>query len=168
MHLKRPVSLLCVLLSFYNSSSALPFLKWRRTPTISNVPRATYSIVPIDGSGGEGDGSGSDDEPPATVIETQTVVSTHTPTKTHHPRDYILYPGDHILYPGDHILYIAINPFHYPITIDTGEPNIYATSFIHVIYLDDFVLREPDDCSSGGHHDGAGAALHKLNFNNLR
>ncbi|RYP12796.1 hypothetical protein DL767_011130 [Monosporascus sp. MG133] len=163
MHLKLPISLLCALLSFYNSSSALPFLKWRRTPTVSNVPRATYSIVPIDGSGGEGDGSDSDDEPPATVIETQTVVSTHTPTKTQHRRDYILCPGHHILYLG-------VNPFQYRITIDTDEPNKHATSFIHLIYLDDFVLRKPDDYASGDHHDGAGAgaSFHKLNFGNLR
>ncbi|RYO80430.1 hypothetical protein DL766_007800 [Monosporascus sp. MC13-8B] len=178
MHLKRPISLLYTLLSFYNSSSALPFLKWRKTPTISNVPRATYSIVPIDGSGGEGDGSGSDDEPPATVIETQTVVSTHTPTETaHYGHNHNYCNGrwrttnfgcHNQQHPKGHIPYSAINPFHYPININTGEPNKYTTSFIHLIYLDDFVLREPDDCSSGDHHDGAGAVLHKLNFYNLR
>ncbi|RYP54316.1 hypothetical protein DL768_000890 [Monosporascus sp. mg162] len=198
MHLKLPISLLCALLSFYNFSSALPFLKWRRTPTVSNVPRATYSIVPIDGSGGEGDGSDSDDEPPATVIETQTVVSTHTPTKTvievsppvtstitvsanpttfthvvpttisvidQHTRDYILCSAHDILCSGYDTLYPAINPSQHRITIDTDEPNKHATSFINPIYLDDFVLREPDDYSSGDHHHGAGAgaALHKLN-----
>ncbi|KAI1114356.1 hypothetical protein F5Y14DRAFT_414803 [Nemania sp. NC0429] len=55
MYLKNlPISLLVAVSSLCSSSSALPFL-WKRTPTTEvTAPRPTYSVVPIDGSGGQG------------------------------------------------------------------------------------------------------------------
>lgn len=79
MHPQLPVSLLFSISTLYRHSLALPFLQLRGTPTESIVARASWSVVPIDGSGGEG-GDSSSDEPSITVIKTQTVVSTGIPT----------------------------------------------------------------------------------------
>ncbi|KAI0417437.1 hypothetical protein F5X98DRAFT_374802 [Xylaria grammica] len=49
-----PVPLLAAVVSLCSPSSALPFL-WKRTPSAEALPaRPTYSVVPIDGSGGQG------------------------------------------------------------------------------------------------------------------
>lgn len=80
MHLQPPFSLLLTLSGLYCSSSALPFLQWGSAPSVSIVARATWSVVPIDGSGGEDGGYSTSNEPPVTVIETQTLISTQTPT----------------------------------------------------------------------------------------
>ncbi|KAL7629228.1 hypothetical protein AAE478_000748 [Parahypoxylon ruwenzoriense] len=79
MHLNLPVSLLFIVLSVYTPSSALPFIARRKTSPASLAARATYSIVPIDGSGDDS-GSGSTGTP-ATIIETIIVTPTLT-TKT--------------------------------------------------------------------------------------
>ncbi|KAI2640635.1 hypothetical protein GGS26DRAFT_539102 [Hypomontagnella submonticulosa] len=76
MHLNL---LICfVLVSVLDSSSALPFIARRGTSSEWLAPRATYSVVPIDGSG---DNSGSTETGGGTAVET--VVVTPTPsTKT--------------------------------------------------------------------------------------
>ncbi|KAI0012122.1 hypothetical protein F4779DRAFT_614833 [Xylariaceae sp. FL0662B] len=69
MRVNLPVSLLLALLSICGPSSALPFILRREQTSESLAARATYSVIPIDGSGGEGDDSGST-ATPVTVIET--------------------------------------------------------------------------------------------------
>ncbi|KAI1398515.1 hypothetical protein F4819DRAFT_468207 [Hypoxylon fuscum] len=69
MHLNMSISLLFALLSIYSTSSALPFILQRNASSKSLAARATYSVVPIDGSP-DGSGSGA----------TETIVVTPSPT----------------------------------------------------------------------------------------
>ncbi|KAI2629625.1 hypothetical protein GGR54DRAFT_585866 [Hypoxylon sp. NC1633] len=77
MHLNLLVSLLFTSLSLHTTSLALPFIAGRKESPMPLAPRATYSVVPIDGST---DGSSTTQASGTTI---QTVLVTPTPsTKT--------------------------------------------------------------------------------------
>ncbi|CAJ2501487.1 Uu.00g043400.m01.CDS01 [Anthostomella pinea] len=87
MQLNLPVSLLFAISSLCGSSSALPFLNSREAPVESLAARTTYSVIPIDGSGGHGGNSDSTQTVVETVVttstpKTTTVVTTPTPKTT--------------------------------------------------------------------------------------
>ncbi|KAH8193734.1 hypothetical protein TruAng_012102 [Truncatella angustata] len=81
MRSNLPVSLLFAISFQCFPASALPFLRWgRASPSPLLATRASVSVVPIDGSGGDGE-SGSGGATATTILQTvsKTVVETLPP-----------------------------------------------------------------------------------------
>ncbi|AEO66651.1 uncharacterized protein THITE_2114879 [Thermothielavioides terrestris NRRL 8126] len=88
MHLGRTASLYAAVSLFATACPCLPFNEHRPAPSQVLAPRATYSVVPIDGGSGpggsnSGSGSGSDSGTSPIGAVTVTVVQTLAPVTDH-------------------------------------------------------------------------------------
>ncbi|KAH8164656.1 hypothetical protein CIB48_g3574 [Xylaria polymorpha] len=161
MHLRNiPISVLVGVSSLGGSSLALPFI-WRRTPAAEvQAARPTYSVIPIDGSGGQGGDADTTltvtvTSAPTTVIESSPPV-TETVTVSGKPATHTnLYIDSHVKphvnshiksYTNEHISQHNIDIYHFDIQHPIDDP--------HTAIFDNFKSILPHF-----HRTGDGAAI---------
>ncbi|KAI0443680.1 hypothetical protein F4803DRAFT_549949 [Xylaria telfairii] len=136
MHLRNiPILLLVGVSSLGGSSLALPFI-WKRTPAAEALAaRPTYSVIPIDGSGGQGGDADTTltvtvTPAPTTVVESSPPV-TETVTVSGKPATRTISVIDiqpttefvtTISHTNEHISYFNIDTYHLDIQHPIDDP----------------------------------------------